>query len=476
MPPLSLRVRLTLVYVVGVTVALVTVFIALQQALRARLMGALDQELTRSTATVRVLALDAGLDDPAEIGQRLNAISPAELAVAPLVVAVRTPDGVTVAAPAELGRLLTPQPEGTHTVTEDGVTLRVHTESLPGGGSVQAAETLSGVDSTLAELRLVMAVTGGATLPLVALLAYLLAGRGLRPLDEVSAFAAALRAGDLRRRLRPHRRPPEVQRLVDAFDVMLTRLDAAFTQQQRFAADVSHELRTPLTALRGGIDVLLMQPALAPDVRDQLQEMSQECARLIRLTQNLLSLARADTGRLVVAERLELDRICLEAVRQARGLREGVAVEVGDFAPATVLGDADLLLQMVLNLLENAVGYTPAGGRVTLSLTRAGDQAVVQVADTGPGIPAEDLPHVFERLYRGRDARRRRGGMGLGLALVRWIATTHGGEVGAANRPEGGAVFTVRLPLTDAQACAEPVDLPPEPSLAHRGVPGAGAG
>jgi two-component system OmpR family sensor kinase len=451
MQPLSLRARLTLVYVLGVSIALVAVFAVLGQVLRARLMGALDQDLAHSAAAVRVLVLDTGLDNGALLSQRLNTLSPAEQASAPFLVIVRRADGMAVASvPDGLAGLLEPQPAGARTVRlPAGFPVRVDTEPLPGGGVVQAAETLDRVNEPLAELRLVMATVGGVTLPLVAVLAYVLAGRGLRPLEEVVAFARALRAGEMRQRLGRRRRPPEVQRLADAFDAMLERLEAAFAQQQRFATDVSHELRTPLTALRGGIDVLLMQPDLAPDTREQLNELSAECLRLIRLTQNLLALTHVDAGGKPATEPVDLDRICLEAVRQARGLRAEVKVDVGQFLPVMVRGDADLLRQLLLNLVENAVRYTPEGGHVTVALARDGPWAVISVADSGPGIRDADLPHIFERFYRGAAARQVPGGMGLGLALVRWIATAHGGEVTATNRPAAGAVLTVRLPVAD---------------------------
>jgi heavy metal sensor kinase len=449
MPPLSLRTRLTLVYLAGVIVTLAAVSVVLRQTLRGRLVAALDQELARGAAAAQIVVADTGTSNPAELSRRLNNLSPSELAAAPFLVTVRGPDGRPVASvPAGLENLLEPQSVGTRTVQTDGsLRLRVLTEPLPGGGIVEAAETMDSVEGPLEQHRTATLLAAAAALPLVAAFAYVLAGRGLQPLEDVVAFAAQVRAGDLRRRLTHRRRPPEVQRLADAFDEMLERLEAAFAQQRRFVGDVSHELRTPLTALRGGIDVLLMQPDLSPEEQEQLDELSQECSRLIRLTRNLLGLAQAEAGRTPNVEPVEMDRICLEAVRQARALREDVAVEVAGFVPITVMGDGDLLLQMVLNLLENAVRFSPEGGAVVLSLERQGDAAVVQVTDSGPGIGIEHLPHIFERFYRVADGRNARGGTGLGLAIVRWIATAHGGDVTAENQAEKGARFTITIPL-----------------------------
>lgn len=451
MPPPSLRLRLTLIYLAGVVLTLGLVASVLRQTLRARLIDALDAELARGVAGARLAVDETGTGNPVRLSARLNTVSPVELATAPFVVAVRGPDGAVIAAaPAGLAGLLSPGPAGVRTIrTESDLRLRVLTEALPSGGTVQAAETFDLVEGPLAALRSALIVSGAITLPLITLFVWLLAGRGLAPLGDVVAFARRLRAGDLRRRLDPRGRPAEVQRLAEAFDAMLERLDAAFAQQQRFVGDISHELRTPLTALRGGLDVLQMQPDLSWELREQIDEMSAECARLVRLTQNLLALAQAEAGRLPTAAAVEMDQACLEAVHATRALRPEVTVELGGFAPVTVTGDAELLLQMVLNLMENAATLTPDGGRVTLSLGAEGDNATVRVTDTGPGIRPDDLPHVFDRFYRGNGGKRRAGGLGLGLALVQWIATAHGGTVTAANRTDGvsGAEFTVGLPL-----------------------------
>jgi signal transduction histidine kinase len=240
-----------------------------------------------------------------------------------------------------------------------------------------------------------------------------------------------------------------VQKLADTFDAMLDRLEKAFDEQQHFIMDVSHELRTPLTVLKGNIDVMLMDPALDPEMRDQYERMSGEVSRLIRLTSNLLYMAGADAGREPERRPFELDVVCLEVARQGRDLRHDVKLNIGREDQVIVVGDRDQIKQMVLNLVENALKYTPSGGEVILSVYGNGTDASVSVADTGPGIPEEVLPNIFERFNRGNE-RGLMGGTGLGLAISARIARAHGGRIDVSSEVGVGSTFTVRLPASDA--------------------------
>jgi signal transduction histidine kinase len=228
---------------------------------------------------------------------------------------------------------------------------------------------------------------------------------------------------------------------------MLARLERAFQDQRNFLLDVSHDLRTPLAALRGNIDVLLMRGDLDEDTRAQLEHMSAETGRLIRLTTNLLYMASADSGRQAERRPVELDVVCLEVYRQVKDLRTDVGVRLGQEDQLTVIGDRDLLKQMVLNLAENAVKYSPREGKVTLSLYRSNGSARITIEDNGPGIPADQLPHIFERFYRGNN-RGKTGGSGLGLAIASWVAQAHGGNIDVESEPGRGSTFSVVLPLS----------------------------
>jgi signal transduction histidine kinase len=218
--------------------------------------------------------------------------------------------------------------------------------------------------------------------------------------------------------------------------------------------DVSHELRTPLTVLKGNLEVLLMDAELEPELRGQCQMMSAEVSRLIRLTSNLLYIASAQAGREPERRPVELDVVCLEVVRQTRDLRPDVTLGLKHEDQVTVQGDRDQIRQMVLNLVENAVKYTPSGGEVALSLRKDDSHAEIAVSDTGPGIPPDILPHIFERFYRGNH-RSMMGGTGLGLAIADRIARSHGGSIEVESKENRGSTFTVNLPLSlDGEAAS----------------------
>jgi signal transduction histidine kinase len=219
--------------------------------------------------------------------------------------------------------------------------------------------------------------------------------------------------------------------------------------------DVSHELRTPLTGLRGNLDVMLMDKSMDADTRAQLERMSAEVGRLIRLTSNLLYMAHAEAGREIARRPLELDALCLEVIYQARTLRDDVSLRLGHEEQVTVSGDRDLLKQLLLNLVDNAIKFSPAGGAVTVSLYERDDSAEIVVADQGPGIPEDQLGKIFERFYRVSNSESRTvGGAGIGLSISRWIAQVHGGGIRAESEVGSGTRFIVTLPLAREETTA----------------------
>jgi signal transduction histidine kinase len=304
---------------------------------------------------------------------------------------------------------------------------------------VQVARVTEGVVDPVRTLLVIFAVEGVVATVLAVAAALWLSRGAVRPLQKVIDVAAEIQASDLRRRIHAERQPAEVQKLADTFDAMLERLEKAFQEQQHFIMDVSHELRTPLTVLKGNIDVMLMDRNLDSASREHCERMSNEVSRLIRLTTNLLYMAGADAGREPERRLLELDVVCREVLRQGRDLRPDVKLTIGREDQVTVMADRDQVKQMVLNLVENAVKYTPAGGQVTVSVYRNGADAYVRVEDTGPGIPADILPNIFRRFYRGNQ-RGMMGGTGLGLAIAERIARSHGGSIDVWSEGEGQRV------------------------------------
>lgn len=335
----------------------------------------------------------------------------------------------------------------------DGGRWRVY--ALPGDvtglpATLVAAAPLDRIDGSIAGFRRLMLVGAllgaGATF----LGGALLAGRALRPVAAMTRTAEAIAgARDFTVRLPVGASRDELGRLATTFNTMLASLEEAHAAQQRFVAAASHELRAPLTAIQGNLDLLQRQAAMPEAERQEaLDEASRESHRLMRLVADLLALARADAGVPMRRQRVELDRVLLEVVREARHLAGAQRLDVEHLEPAQVEGDPDRLKQLLLILADNAVKYTPPDGRVAFALRHDGKMAEVTVHDTGVGIPPEDLPRVFERFYRADPARARDpGGTGLGLPIARWIAREHGGEVALASEPGQGTTASVHLPL-----------------------------
>jgi len=338
----------------------------------------------------------------------------------------------------------------TRDVRTGGAHLRVLTVPLVVNdqlaGYLQVGTLREQVDNALNLLLIVLIVGGMGAIVASAVVGRLLATQALRPIDTITQTALAIsRADDLDKRIPQVGPQDEVGRLATTFNIMLDRLERLFRAQQRFIADISHELRNPLTTIRGNVD--LMRRMNCVDV-PSLDAIQVESERMTRMVGDLLMLAQADAGQLIRRERVELDTLVLQVYRQVRPLAAGIELVIGAEDQATILGDPDRIKQLLLNLVDNATKYTPQGGQVTLGLQRVEGWAQLSVADTGIGIPAQDLPHIFERFYRVDKARSRAaGGAGLGLSIAQWIVQAHGGKIDVQSEMGKGTTFTVWLPL-----------------------------
>lgn len=463
---LSLRWRLAAGIVFAFTVTLALIFVTVYIALQRILTSDLDDSLGDAAEAMQAEMLLAGsLDDP-RLDEAVQRYAATREAREPFITVIRDADGEVKAitqnvqaeslALSEEQRaeiLLGKTTRETHDLADDKeYRIRASRVTLANGevAIVQVARVTEGVVGPANTLLIVLAAEGIAATIIVAAAAVWLSRGAVRPLQRVIDVAADIQASDLHQRIRARREPSEVQKLADTFDAMLDRLEKAFDEQQHFIMDVSHELRTPLTVLKGNIDVMLMDPALDAEAREHYERMSSEVSRLIRLTSNLLYMAGADAGREPERRLCELDVVCLEVARQGRDLRHDVKLSVGREDQVTVVGDRDQIKQMVLNLVENALKYTPSGGEVILSVYRNGTDAYVSVADTGPGIPDDALPNIFERFNRGSQ-RGLLGGTGLGLAIAARIARAHGGGIDVSSEEGKGSTFTARLPAAAAQ-------------------------
>jgi signal transduction histidine kinase len=278
--------------------------------------------------------------------------------------------------------------------------------------------------------------------------AWLITGQTLSPLAIITQVATQIiRADDLSRRIPvATQRDDEVGQLIQAFNQTLERLENLFNAQRRFLADVSHELRTPLTVIKGNVGLMRKFGEMDDE---SLSGIESEVDRLTRLVGDLLLLSQAESGRMPLDVNLvELDTVLLEVFQQMRTLAgERLQLRMTEIDQVQVNGDRDRLKQVLLNLVGNALQYTPPGGQVTLALRKTGERAQLVVTDTGPGISAQDLPHIFERFYRGSHANEARGtGSGLGLAIVKSIVDMHQGTIVVESRVGKGSRFVVTLP------------------------------
>jgi heavy metal sensor kinase len=317
-------------------------------------------------------------------------------------------------------------------------------------GVVQVGQTTQMLDQTLRNVERLLLVGSVVTLVLAVLVGWFLAGRALRPLERITQTAQRIAdTRDFSQRMSPAGTGSEVGALARVFNEMIERIETAFSQQRRFLADTSHELRNPLTVIRGNLG-LLRQDVDADNRVIAALEAEAEAARMSRLVDSLLLLARADAGQEVQHSPVRLDELVDQVVTRARTVADGRQLRLAGRAPATVRGDYDRLTQVLWNLVENALRYTPRGKAIELSLERVEREAVLAVADEGVGIAPEHLPHVFERFYRVDKARSRQsGGSGLGLAIVDYLVGAHGGTIDVTSVPERGTRFTIRLPLAD---------------------------
>ncbi len=316
-------------------------------------------------------------------------------------------------------------------------------------------EMLEGVRATFAwviPIAILLASLGG----------YFLARKSLAPVVAMSRQAGRIGAANLHERLAVQNERDELGHLARSFNSLLDRLSESFERQRRFMADASHELRTPVAILRGEAEVALSQQARSlEEYRESLGVLHQEAERLTHIVEDLFTLTRADAGQYPLQPGdFYLDELIAECVQAARtlALAKNISVKSEVAAESPIHADESLLRRMILNLLDNAIKYTPEGGRVTVACRRDADDYAVSFTDTGAGIPAELQPRIFERFFRADKARSRSesdgGGAGLGLAISRWIAGAHHGRLELSRSDSTGSTFTAYLPAAPTQTAS----------------------
>ena len=332
--------------------------------------------------------------------------------------------------------------------------LRYVTDAGPQFGAILAGANLRTAELSAEQLLSTIALILPLGLVAALLMGSWIARRALAPVDRIITEVREITDGrSLHRRLAEPMVKDELGRLTETLNQMMTRLERSFAALRRFTADASHELKTPLTVLRAGVERAITMPSLPSEALAALEETLQEINRMTELVEALLMLARADEG----TAPLHRETVDLRAIVEETGetgellaAAAGVNMEVATPAdPVIVPVDASRIRQLILNLLTNAVKYTPAGGSVRLQLGPSNGRVTLTVADSGVGIAPGDLPHIFDRFWRADSARTRTGersGTGLGLAICKWIAEAHGGTIDVQSRPGRGTTFTVTLP------------------------------
>jgi heavy metal sensor kinase len=364
--------------------------------------------------------------------------------LAPAAIAVR---------PAAAHASETPVLESVHAA--DGRFIRQLTglqDDIAGGTAiVRVARSEEPMRRELARLLLVF----GMGLPIACLIAgagaYAIARRALAPIDRMADKAQQITAASLSERLPVANPGDELGHLATVFNRTFSRLEASFEQLRRFTADASHEMRTPLTAIRAVGEVGLREARSPEGYREVIGSMLEEADRLNRLVDSLLMLARADGGHVRLAhEHVDLGELAREVVDHLAVLAEDKqqSIELVLTREASVTGDHQLLRQAVVNLLDNAIKYTPPRGQIEVTIVRSAGEATLAVSDSGPGIPPEHAAHVFDRFYRIDKSRSREiGGFGLGLSIARWVVEAHGGRIVLEPGSPVGSTFRILLPV-----------------------------
>ena len=474
---LSIRQRITLWYVLLLAVILAVFIASVYLVLRQTLYRNLDESIQNQAGVLldEAIQFEGGLpsiedlvradDDWEEAEQFVRVFDASGNLTFDNSAAMGDPDELAETGaglsrvpsqPEAIARALEGRPGVQRFVINDDDRVRARTFPIERNGQIvgalQVGQSEDDVSDILSTLLFIMSVAYFVTLAVAVFGGVFIAGRALSPVDKITGLARRVSEEHLDQRLNLRLPDDEVGRLARTFDEMIGRLEDAFRRQRRFTADASHELRTPLTIMKGQLDVALQKRRGQEEYRRVLQAVNDEVDRLIRLASSLLTLTRADAGEVpLTLEKIEVAGVVTGATEQLRStaLRKGIELRLDPGDSVAISADEDLLLQLLLNLLDNAIKYTPDRGRVEVGWSDAGGRVELWVRDNGVGIAEEHLPHNFDRFYRVDKARSRsEGGAGLGLAISRWIAEAHHGSIRAESVPGKGSTLTVVLPTT----------------------------
>lgn len=470
---LRIRTRLTLWYVALLAVILAGSAGFVVVALRADLVAGVDQSLDLRAAQISLGFQGSGEGEFQDVSDAAFRDVPPSESASQIVSGkgvVLESSGDPIANQPMLGRddvlrvLTDATVRASVALGRDGEPFRVMGVPAPGQSDrdvLVIATALETVDRSVHRLVVLLLVAGPAALVAAGVGGWGLARKALGPVASLTEQAAGIGLDRLDGRVEVPRSRDEIGQLARTFNAMLERLERDVQDKHRFVADASHELRTPLAVMRAELDVRLDAGDLADDDREVLESVRDEVGRMSRIVEHLLILARIDEGELsLLLAPVRLGDVVRTVVRRLRPLADAKGVPIAtDDGDVEVFADRERLVLAFETLVENAVKYTAPGGEVRISVRRSGREALLTVADEGPGVPPEAIPHIFDRFFRVDAARSRsEGGSGLGLAICREIVQAHGGRVWAESEEGIGSSLFIALEASDARQEAHPVD------------------
>jgi two-component system OmpR family sensor kinase len=459
----SLFQQIFLWYALVVTAMILGVALVAHNVLVSTLRASIDARLAEQSESVAEAVLSKPVLDSEGYENLLDELTEEELPYVPAVVRLTDPEGNQLAIFGDIPATILPgMNELLQGVTSDGrfdtinimghEALRLYTVAITDASGqtlflIQTGDSLAQIVAAQGRLWRYALAVGVVGLLVALLLGRLILQRGLRPLDSILRQLKDVRARNLNVKLPDEPRPVEIQQLADGLNSMLARLDTAFRARESFVASISHDLRTPLTALQGQIEVLAMEPTLTVENKESLGKMVREIRRLIRMSNNLLLNIQLESKPPLSVGKVNLTELVEEVTRETQVLANGLEIRVSTPGVLVVPGDYDLLKQMLLNIVDNAIKFTPKGGSIDITLNHDEQHAIVSVSDTGQGISKEHLAHITEPFYKAEAAGKPTGGAGLGLAIVKQIISLHKGEIDIQSQPKAGTTVTMRLPL-----------------------------
>ena len=473
---ISLRTQIFLWYAVIATFLIVGIVFAAQQVIEHRLEASIDRGLEERTDLLAAAITGNPKLSVEAYDDLIEWLTEQELSNIPAVLRVSDPKGNVLASFGDVPDAMIPRmnqqllaEDSKREHAEDGwyqtisirghPALRIYTVPVKDSSNevtivlLQTADSLGQIAAAREELWLYSLGVGIGGSIFALLAGYFLLRRGFRPLDRILHRVEGIETTTLTDRIPEERRPPELQGLANRLNEMLSRLDTAFRERETFVASVSHDLRTPLTILQGQLEIMLMHGSLDEATKISLNRMKREVRRLSRMTNNLLLTAQLETTQEYCHMDIDLKELLEEVGVEARVLADGISIAVSTPHALVVPGDYDLIKQMLLNVIDNAVRFSTDGGVVEIELNQKNGYAMIRVSDHGQGMSAEIMAHVGQPFYKSEHNRKgsRRAGTGLGLYIVRQIIDLHKGKMDIRSSEGIGTTVTLYLPANSGQ-------------------------